>query len=66
MSAKRGALRRRWVRLAASTTLLAAISVPIATAPAAAATLPAGFEDQLIAKVSGPTAIPAALIISRV
>ncbi len=31
--------------------------MPIATAPAAAATLPAGFEDQLVAKVSGPTAI---------
>jgi glucose/arabinose dehydrogenase len=48
--------RQRLVRSAVAVAL-AALAVPIGSPPASGSTVPAGFEDQLVAKVNGPTAI---------
>jgi len=40
-----------------SALLIAVLGLPIATTTATATTVPSGFEDQLVAKVGGPTAI---------
>jgi glucose/arabinose dehydrogenase len=50
-------LRHRWFARAIAVLSLTASILPIASQAATAATLPSGFEDQLVAKVGGPTAI---------
>jgi hypothetical protein len=57
MSAHARHVGRGWIARATVVTAVAALGLHIAAPPVAASVVPANFEDQLVAKVGGPTAM---------